>query len=260
MGWPDELQYVKDSNGNVVGLSNGSIEIKLSSNLVNIYTKYWMPYAGTWATDGTPVATGTVATGHLYAVGDKLAVPPYGGGTILSTGTVIPEGIYTITASATPNFSCTRDSAPGVNLTAGTGTFDGTTQTEVFRYTLPGGLMGLSDHIKGSFIAYYGAGSTSSKRVRVIAGGAATLVNFDVATAGVAMGETGFSFRNIGSLSSQLFTQTYATGLAGTTFGSAGGVSTINTANNCIITWTLQKTTGADALALWATRLDLERI
>ena len=261
MGWPNNhAEYAYDINGNVIGLSDGSI--KFSSNLVNTYTKIWMPYAGTWVTDGTPVATGAVPTGHLYAVGDKLVVPASGSGTILSTGTVIPEGTYTITVSATPNFSCTRDASPGVNLTAGTGSFNGTTQTEVLRYTVAGGLMGINDHIKGSFVAYYGTGSASSKRVRVLAGGGTvTIANFDVTTAGVVMGEFMTGFRNRGSASSQLYTQTFAVGgPTPSTFGGQGGISTINTAVNHDMTWTLQKTTGTDALALWATRVDLERI
>jgi hypothetical protein len=325
---------VYDANGNVTGISSGSSTIKVGSNLVNTYTKLWMPYAGTWTTDGTPVATGTVPTGHLYAVGDKLVVPAnangaslsagswaanvtsyttasahglwvgatvtiaganpsgYNGsyvvlaggftttaftvtqlvnpgvwisggtinlGTVATSGTIIPAGTYTITASATPNFSITRDNSPGVNLTAGTGLFDGITQMEVFRYTVAGGLMGINDHITGKAFGYYGAGSAASKIIRVLASGNA-LCNFSVISAGVLMGEVPFGMRNRGAANSQLYAQYFYLSQYATNLGGSGGLLSINTANSFDMTVTLQKATGTDALALWALRMDLERM
>jgi hypothetical protein len=326
--------FAYDANNNVVGISSGSNIIKVGSNLVNNYTKIWMPYAGTWATDGTPTATGAVPTGHLYAVGDKLVVPSPGTGSNLSaaswaanvtsyttasahglwvgatvtitgaipsgyngsyvvlaggftttaftvtqlvdpgvrisggainlanvatSGTIIPAGTYTITASATPNFSITRDNSPGVNLTAGTGLFDGITQMEVFRYTVAGGLMGINDHITGKAFGYYGAGSAASKIIRVLASGS-TLCNFGVSSAGVAMGEVPFGMRNRGAANSQLYSQYFYLSQYATNLGGIGGLLSINTATSFDMTVTLQKATGTDALALWALRMDLERM
>jgi hypothetical protein len=252
-----EVSY--DRNGNIVGLLIGSKSIKIGSNLVNTYIKYWMPYAGTWATDGTPLATGSVPTGHLYAVGDKLSIPSDGSGTSMSTGTVIPAGIYTITASATPNFSCTRDNSPGVNLAVGTGTFNGTSQTEVFRFIVPGGIMDVDDHLTGSVMGYYGAGSLTSKQIRVIASGT-SLANFSISTSGITSGEVGFSMRNIGTLTDQLYRQTYTSGLNDTNFGGGSSLMAIDTSSCFDMKVTLQKSTGTDALALWALKIDLERL
>jgi hypothetical protein len=180
---------------------------------------------------------------------------------VATSGTIIPAGTYTITASATPNFSITRDNSPGVNLTAGTGVFDGITLTEVYRYTIAGGLMGINDFITGNFISYYGGGSTTNKRTRILFGnGTFTVVNFSISNSGVGGGDGNFKFRNKGSLSSQLYTQTFS--VAGPVPTSCGtpALASLNTAVNHDMTVTLQKDVGTDALSLWALRVDLERI
>lgn len=178
MGWPDGSggwpggdiifgDIIYGINGETRGYILDGVTTLYDTNLIdyNPGVKTWSPIAGAsastgWIADESGTVIFNTEVAHPYAVGDKFSVPYYLQGVTVSSGALLPSGIYTIQSTPTSaSFTATPDAGYTI-ITTGSGSFNGTTTCDIYRVMLPYGMLQTGDRLEVTG-NYFASGSGS---------------------------------------------------------------------------------------------------